>query len=267
LVPPARIDPLQQPKGDDMPFVFIEVPLPNVPGVVADPTQEEEGLSVEGEVRLRVGGCAGTGIIGLMPELPISVAPSGIVPMPSVDPAVVPEVNGFCVPDAVPLAGTELHGPDSPTLPPPSKVVLVPVVPEAPIPGVAFPVTDIPLVPHGEVLAVEPSGPGLSPPGSSSVEPKGMPTWPTDPVPPSGDVMPIPGAPPGPVGAICAETGAPPSHSIAATTDRRRRIEISIMCFIRLQPQTASPAPAAVKAVVEADHAARLTDCRPLLPT
>jgi hypothetical protein len=231
----VRIDPLQQPKGDDIPGVLIVpgvlvvVPVPesadglDIPGVVVpNPTQGEDGLSV--------GAGPGPGSIGLMPAPPSSVAPSGMVPMPSVDPAVVPEVNGFCVPDTVPLNGTELHGPEMPALPPPSKVELDPAVPEPPIPGVALPVTDVPFVLQSEVPAVEPSGPGLRPPGSSSVEPKGMPAGPADPVPPSGDVMPIPGEPAGPIGATCDMAGAPPRNSIAAAIGSRHRIEVSIMC-------------------------------------
>jgi hypothetical protein len=130
----VRIDQLQQPNDDDIPGVLIVpgvlvvVPVPasavgsEIPGVVVpDPTQGEGGLSV--------GAGAGPGSSGLMPALPSSVAPSGMVPIPSVDPAVVPEMNGFCVPDTVPPDGTELHGPDTPAFPPPSKVELDPAVP------------------------------------------------------------------------------------------------------------------------------------------
>jgi hypothetical protein len=168
LAPPARIDPLQQPKGDDIPDVPIAVPLPNAPGVVAAPAQDEEGLSA-GDEELSVwdaegssvGADAGAGSIGLMPELPSSVAPSGMAPMPSVDPAVMPEAaEGLCVPDTVPPTATEPQGPDTPIFPPPSKVGLDPAVP-----AVLVAIPDVPLVPHGEVLVVEPSGPGLSPPG------------------------------------------------------------------------------------------------------
>jgi hypothetical protein len=167
-----------------------------------------------------------------MPELPISVAPSGMVPIPSVDPVVVGRV---CVPDTVPPKGTDPQGPETLTFPPPSKVELDPVVP-----GMPVAVLDVPFVPQSDVLVVEPDGPGLSPPGSSSVEPKGMPTWPMDPLP-IGEVMPIPGATPGAVGAICDMAGAPPSKSIAAAIGRRHRIEISIRCFI--QPWTTTCAP------------------------
>lgn len=231
-MPPARIDLLQQPVGDDIPGVLIVVTPPEsaigleIPGVVVDPTQ--------GEMELSVGAAPGAGSIGLMPALPSSVEPSGMVPMPSVDPAVVPEVNGFCVPDTVPPDGTELQGPDMPAFPPPSKVELDPAVPElvipavALIPVVALPVTDVPFVPQSEMPAVEPSGPGLKPPGLSSVEPIGMPTWPTDPVPPSGDVMPIPGAAAGPpIGATCDTAGAAPRSSIAAAIGSRNLIEVS----------------------------------------
>jgi hypothetical protein len=214
------LDQLQQPYGDDIPGVLVVAPVPasavgsEIAGVVVpDPTQGEGGLSVG----------AGPGSIGLIPALPSSVEPSGMVPIPSVDPAVVPEVNGFCVPDTVLPDGTELHGPDTPTFPPPSKVELDPAVPLALIPGVALPVTEVPLVPQSAVPAVEPSGPGLRPPGSSSVEPRGMPTGPTDPVP-MGDVVPIPGR------AVCDTAGAAPRSSIAAIMGSRHRIVISIIC-------------------------------------
>jgi hypothetical protein len=214
------LDQLQQPYGDDIPGVLVVAPVPasavgsEIAGVVVpDPTQGEGGLSVG----------AGPGSIGLIPALPSSVEPSGMVPIPSVDPAVVPEANGFCVPDTVLPDGTELHGPDTPTFPPPSKVELDPAVPLALIPGVALPVTEVPLVPQSAVPAVEPSGPGLRPPGSSSVEPRGMPTGPTDPVP-MGDVVPIPGR------AVCDTAGAAPRSSIAAIMGSRHRIVISIIC-------------------------------------
>jgi hypothetical protein len=194
--------------------------------VVPDPTQGEDGLNP--------GARPGAGSSGLTPALPISVAPSGMVPIPRVDPAVVPETNGFCVPDTVLLNGTELHGPEMPVFPPPSKVEVDPTIPEPlipgvalpVIPGVALPVTEIPFVPQRAAPVVPPSGAGLRPPGLSSVEPKGMPTWPTDPVPPSGDVMPIPGAVP--MGATCARTGAAPSNSIAVAIESRHLIAFSI---------------------------------------
>jgi hypothetical protein len=222
-MPPVRFDPLQQPKGDDIPDVPVVVPLPNAPGV-ADPTQDEDGPSVGDGARLSVGAGAGGGSIGLMPELPSSVAPSGMVPMPSVDPAVAPEeMDGFWVPDTVPPKETEPQGPATPLAPPPSKVEPDPAVPELPVP-VLVAVTDVPFVPQSEVPpAVEPNG--LSPPGSSSVEPKGMPTWPTEPAPPpTGDVAPIPGEP------LCDTAGAAARSSIAAAMGSRHRIEISIIC-------------------------------------
>jgi hypothetical protein len=209
--------------GSDIPFV-----------VVPEPTQ--------GEVGLIPGARPGAGSSGLTPALPISLAPSGMLPIPRVDPVVVPETNGFCVPDTVLVDGTELQGPEIPVFPPPSKVELDPTVaeplipgmalPVTPgvalpvIPGVALPVTEIPFVPQRAAPVVPPSGAGLRPPGLSSVEPKGMPTWPTDPTPPSGEVMPIPGAVP--MGATCARTGAAPSNSIAVANDSRHFIELSI---------------------------------------
>jgi hypothetical protein len=148
-MPTARIDLVQQPKGDDIPgMLVVAVPLPNVPpvAVVLDPAQDED------DGRLSVG----AGSIGLMPVPPSSVAPSGMVPIPSVDPAVVAEERDeLCVPDTVPL---ELHDPDAPARPPPSKVEVDP-------PALVLPVTDIPVVPQSAVPPIEPSGPGLNPPG------------------------------------------------------------------------------------------------------
>jgi hypothetical protein len=220
------------------------VPLPNAPGVVADP-QGEEGLNV-GDEELSVGAGAGAGSIGLMPELLSSIAPSGMVPMPSVDPAVAPD--RLCVPDTVPPKGTEPQGPDTPTFPPPSKVELDPAVPAMPVA-----VMDVPFVPQSELLVVEPSGPGLSPPGSSSVEPRGMPTWPTEPVPPSGDVIPIPGEAPGPVGATCDMAGAPASNSIAQAIGSRHFIDVPIMCSSPRHDfcRPFAPLPPALEPVVE----------------
>jgi hypothetical protein len=84
----------------------------------------------------------GTGIIGLTPAPPSSVAPSGIAPLPVADPATVPGVDPV-VPEAVPPDGEVPQEPDVadvpfvttldvdelvcvPLTPPPSKVVLEP---------------------------------------------------------------------------------------------------------------------------------------------
>jgi len=226
----------QQPRGDDIEDVPVVDPLPNVPGdVMLVPTHGEAGVST--------GAAPGDGSIGLMPALPSSVEPSGMLPMPSAEPPVaeppvVPLTKGFCVPDTVLPDGVELQGPDMPTFPPPSKVELVPVIPEPLTPGVTPPVTDVPFVPQVEMPAVAPRDPGLRPPGLSSVEPKGIPTGPTGPVLPSGEVRPIPGAGlvPIPGAGIVEETcdtaGAATRSSVAVTIGSRHLIQVSILCSV-----------------------------------
>jgi hypothetical protein len=218
----------QQPRGDDIEDVPVVDPLPNVPGdVMLVPTHGEAGVST--------GAAPGDGSIGLIPALPSSVEPSGMLPMPSAEPPVaeppvVPLTKGFCVPDAVLPDGVELHGPDMPAFPPPSKVELVPVVAEPLIPGVTPPVIDVPFVPQVEMPAVAPRDPGLRPPGVSSVEPRGIPTGPTGLGLPSGDVMPIPGA--GLVEETCEKAGAATKSSVAVTIGNRHLIQVSILCSV-----------------------------------
>jgi hypothetical protein len=226
----------QQPVGDDIEGVPVVDPPPNVPGdAMLVPTHGEAGVSA--------GAAPGAGSSGLMPALPSSVEPSGMVPMPSAEPPAVPPAvpltKGFCVPDTVLPDGAELHGPDMPAFPPPSKVELAPAVPEPLTPGVTAPVTDVPFVPQVETPGVAPRAPGLRPPGLSSVEPKGIPTGPTEPVLPSGDVMPIPGA--GLVEETCERAGAATKNSVAAAIDSRYLIQVSILCSnvfpVRIPPQ------------------------------
>jgi hypothetical protein len=79
--------------------------------------------------------------------------------------------------------------------------------------------------PRQDVLAVEPSGPGLMPPGVSSVEPNGIPPGPAGllvPGTPKGVVVPIPGV------TVCAKLGPQPSQSVAAATAKKRFIKTSI---------------------------------------
>jgi hypothetical protein len=71
-----------------MPGVTIVVPPPavtvgsDIPGIVMpDTTQVGLGLS------------AGAGSIGLMPTPPSSVAPSGMVLLPGVDPVLIPDAD------------------------------------------------------------------------------------------------------------------------------------------------------------------------------
>ena len=138
------------------------------------------------------------------------------------------------VPDAVPADIPGPHDPDKPIapelkpneanpwvvpgfMPEPSNVDVEPAV-----------VLDTPALKQGSVLAVGSSGPGLSPPGASSVAPIGIPTGPTEeatPGTPRGDVAPIAGAPTiG--GAICAKA-APQPRSSAANVVKRCRNDTS----------------------------------------
>jgi hypothetical protein len=155
----------------------------------------------------------GTVIIGLMPPLFISVAPSGIAPPLSV--GIEPPLgfdNGEAVPptdsacDAVqPEAGLV----DDPDNPPPSKVEVVPapLVPDRPEPA--------PLALQFVLVA------GLKPPGSTSVAPSGRPV-PIDPLDPSGDVGPIAGM----LIAFCA-CPAPQLIKSAVAISSKRRIGAS----------------------------------------
>jgi hypothetical protein len=59
----VRFDPLQQPNGDDIPVVPIDVPLPKDSGVVADPAQEEEGLRA-GDEELNVWDVERSSVVG-----------------------------------------------------------------------------------------------------------------------------------------------------------------------------------------------------------
>jgi hypothetical protein len=182
----------QQPTGDD---VTGNVAL--TPGVIKPPP-----VPVAGHGVAEMLGPA-TGAKGLIPAFPSSVEPSGIVPLPVADPATVPGVDGV-VPEAVPPVVEEPpHTPDVADvdelamdeledIPPPSKFELKPATPPPLSAGV-----DDPMPKQGLVLPVASSGPGLMPPGISSVEPKGIPLGPAGPlVPgtPKGDVAPIPGS-------------------------------------------------------------------------
>jgi hypothetical protein len=153
---------------------------------------EPPRLVVNGLVR------AGDVTIGLTPPLLSSVAPSGIVPTgatPGADPAVDPlklVAEVVMVPDAVPPAPQD-EAVDRPivfvSIPALSKVepdpVMLPMLP-----------ADVVVLVHGSLLAIGPSGIGLTPPGASSVAPSGIPTEPTDdvaPGTPSGEVVPMAG--------------------------------------------------------------------------
>jgi hypothetical protein len=191
----------------------------------------------------------GTVTIGLMPALPISVEPSGMVPLPVADPATVPGVVGT-VPAAVPPAGdVPPQAPDvadvpllvvdelpcMPLTPPPSKVDGG-LDPETPVPVMVW--VDEPTPRQAVVLVMRPSGPGLRPPGMSSVEPNGIPTGPAGllvPGTPNGDVVPMPGT------TVCAKLAPQPNQAVAIAIVRRRFIKppsslIGLVCSRQCRP-------------------------------
>jgi hypothetical protein len=199
---------------------------PTLPVVVSPP---------HGDGDVMPGG--GTVIIGLTPPLSSSVESSGIAPPLSLALAFDPSVDSD---EAVPLiagAGERTHAdvaePAAAT-PPPSKVVVAPVVPVVP-----FVSDDIPPdMPSGETfgLHVEPCT-GLKPPGLISVAPSGMPV-PLDPIEPgmpSGDVARSPGV----LIVVCA-CAAPQLIRIAVAITSHRRIDTSWSprtCWRSRQPE------------------------------
>jgi hypothetical protein len=197
-----RISPVgeaQQPDRAEEPVKRAMLPFEKA--ALAVPAVSEQGAGT---------GAAGTPIIGLTPLLLSSVAPSGMMPpLPAVAPG---KTDGVVVPDAVAPTGAQLlkmpEGladgvpPMEPT-PPPSKVE----VPANPVAVPNDPAVQL-MVPKDR------PGAGLTPPGTSSVAPMGMPTGPTGPEA-KGDVAPMPRgevAPmPEPMGAVetCAKPGPP----------------------------------------------------------
>jgi len=178
---------------------------------------------------------AGTVIMGLTPPLSISVAPSGIMPPLSVELEPPP---GFDSGEAVPpgdsvceevqldvevVDGTAVN-------PPPSNVevapIVIPVMPEAFVPVV--PEAFIPDSPEPNPLALQFTVTvGLTPPGSISVAPSGMPV-PLDPLGPSvpsGEVAPIAGV----LIEVCA-CPAPQPIRITAAIASNLRIDTSCRC-------------------------------------
>jgi hypothetical protein len=149
----------------------------------------------------------GTLIIGLTPALPISVAPSGMVPPFSVDPAFA---AGFASGDAIPVDGVvpvveaqeldTIAVPDgklpaaTPVNPPPSKLELAPVVADPAICAEEVPVEEPIIATQFEPLPA--IGRGLRPPGFISVASSGIPAGDpaeVEPGIPNGDVVGIPG--------------------------------------------------------------------------
>jgi len=191
-VPIDPVDPAAMPLASELPAARPEVAVPSAPA---------HGL-------FRLLG-AGTPTIGLMPALPSSVAPSGIVPplscgRPRLDVPVptdvdcgeaVPKVDGVVGVTQLPLDITPAAVPLSP---PPSKDEFAPPV--------ELPVIDEPPVVllgvQAEALFIVLLGTGLIPPGSISVAPSGMPVpvAPLEPGMPSGEVAPMPGV----LIAVCA---------------------------------------------------------------
>jgi hypothetical protein len=161
----------------------------------------------------------GTAAAELTPRLPISVDPNGI-PVRATPPGAVGDVD-VGVDDAVMLVEPEPHIPDSPdvssipevvempdvadipdvaavagavvptAIPPPSKLVVDPNIPEGEVPAVEHVVPLLGI----EIAPVTPIGAGLTPGDAISVEPSGMPVWETaEPAPmPSGEVAAIVG--------------------------------------------------------------------------
>ena len=197
------IDPAASPVGSAVPVTKLERP---------DIVELGHGL-----VMLMGGEMA---IIGLMPPLLNSVAPSGIVPPLRVASALDPGVESG---DALPV-----------------DIGVDDVQPEAAAPIAYPPPSNVPLVPVDEPLLVEITGAldghGLRPPGSISVAPSGIPVMVGELAPsgrvgfeavpepgmPSGDVAPIPDV----IVVLCA-CAMSQLNAIAISTSRRRGMRTS----------------------------------------
>jgi hypothetical protein len=199
-----------------------------VPSAVGEPVAVVDGNGlaavVDGNGLVAMLG-AGTSGIGLTPPLPISKEPNGI-PVRGAPPGVVGDVAAnveALLPEVVPHGAdiAVLPGIDIPVpmpIPPPSKVVLEPDIPD-----VVLPVTV-----HGVPLAVIPTvplGSGLTPPVASPVAPKGIPVGGTcEPgIMPSGEVAPMLGV--GlPIPPTCAKAEPQPKRIATAETITKRVI-------------------------------------------
>jgi hypothetical protein len=225
----------QQPNDDptvvpslNAPVLVAPVVKPVMEEVAAEPELGATPIPAHGVV-VMVG--PRTPIIGLMPALPISVAPRGIVPPESADEAFA---TGFDSGDAVPVDdvrpdAVEVQLPEVeapiPVVPPPSKVELAPVAADPACPFASIPEADVPVVRQLEPPAIEPIGTGLKPPGSISVAPRGMPVGDpeeVEPGMPSGDVAPSPDVP-----IVLWASAAALLSRIAAATNNNRRIGTS----------------------------------------
>jgi hypothetical protein len=166
----------------------------------------------------------GTTSNGLTPALPISTEPNGI-PVRGRPPGDADDVAALVVelvpqaPDIAALPGSDVPVP----VPPPSKVVLEPDIPDDGLPMTKH-VVPFPVIP------IVPAGAPLSPGDASSVAPMGIPAGGTgEPdAMPSGEVALIPGV--GlPILPTCANAGMQPKSAACIAAINTCRIMISII--------------------------------------
>jgi hypothetical protein len=229
----VRLDTLALPHGTPWIDTAGEVELGGTVGKVSTGT-----LGRVGEISDSVG--PGTTTIGLVPELPISVEPSGI-PARLEDAPIADDMSEGELPDDEPPVAIEPQPPDNVEgmgldaadmavpIPPPSKGEVED--PEADMPtDPAIPTLDIP-APEHDALPSEPSGAGLRPPGLSSTAPIGMPTGPTGapdvPAPPRGEVIPMAGKA---EVSTCARLG-PPEKKVAVVMAISKHVAPRLYCF------------------------------------
>jgi hypothetical protein len=167
----------------------------------------------------------GAVISGLTPPLLISVEPSGIVPPLRVKLELPPiGASGDAVPVALVMPPDELADPQAGLVvepnPPPSKAELAPDIDAMPDPLALVTPEDIPEDEDPLALQIAPAA-GLSPPGSTSVAPSGMPVMLFDPEDmlepnmPRGEVAGIPGV----VIVLCACAALQPSRTATAMAE------------------------------------------------
>jgi hypothetical protein len=206
----------------------------------------------------------GTGMSGLTPVLPSSVAPSGMTPpLRVVRPGFPGVESGDAVPAAVLPVGTDTQPvfdpdpvrdnegvpagtgtpPDNPALPPPSNVefndgVPIPLSPAGPVVAVIPIAGPVPktLAKQFVPLVTGATGAGLRPPLLSSVAPSGIPVGPTVAPMPSGDVT-IAGAP-GVLMGACAKPALQPNR-IAIVDTNTSRMGASVNNHVQRRTQSA----------------------------
>jgi len=201
---------------------------------VQQPVEDMVGAAVEHGMPLPIvdgyGLGVGTTSNGLTPALPISMEPNGI-PVRAAPPGDADDVAADNealplelvpqAPDIAALPGNDVPAPVP--VPPPSKVVLEPDIPNDGLP-ITKHVVPFPVIP------IAPVGAGLSPGDASSVAPMGIPAGATgEPgAMPSGEVAPIPGV--GlPIPPTCANAGEQPKNAACIAAINARRIMISIV--------------------------------------